>query len=112
MLRDLVDGSEFYNGGAMDLITYEDNMSAFNRYRIRPRVLADVSNVDMSAEIYGQKVRPSLLSWSCDLGADRRLLPFLRSRSRSASLRARSSSSRTRSVSWARRARPPRPTSR
>ncbi|ORY44661.1 hypothetical protein BCR35DRAFT_336314, partial [Leucosporidium creatinivorum] len=46
---------DYYNGGGMDLLTYEDNMLAFLRYRIRPRILVDVSEVDMSTTIYGQK---------------------------------------------------------
>ncbi|GAA6006867.1 hypothetical protein JCM10207_009118 [Rhodosporidiobolus poonsookiae] len=47
---------DYYNGGAMDMITYQDNIRAFDKYRIRPRILVDVSKVDMSSEIYGTKV--------------------------------------------------------
>ncbi|KAI8654851.1 FMN hydroxy acid dehydrogenase domain-containing protein [Fusarium keratoplasticum] len=47
---------EFYNEGAMDLITVVDNEKAFDRYKIRPRVLKDVSNLDTSTEIFGTKV--------------------------------------------------------
>ncbi|GAA6042939.1 hypothetical protein JCM8097_000007 [Rhodosporidiobolus ruineniae] len=45
----------YYNGGGMDMITYQDNMLAFQRYQIRPRILVNVRDVDMSASIYGQK---------------------------------------------------------
>ncbi|KAI8713133.1 FMN hydroxy acid dehydrogenase domain-containing protein [Fusarium sp. LHS14.1] len=63
-LNDLKKGSkklprayrEFYNEGAMDLITVVDNEKAFDRYKIRPRVLKDVSNLDTSTEIFGTKV--------------------------------------------------------
>ncbi|GAA5874320.1 hypothetical protein JCM8547_007562 [Rhodosporidiobolus lusitaniae] len=46
---------EFYGGGAMDLVTLHENMSAFNRIRIRPRILVNVDGVDMSTSIYGVK---------------------------------------------------------
>lgn len=47
---------EFYNEGAMDLITLNDNENAYDKFKIRPRVLRDVSNVDMSTSIFGQKI--------------------------------------------------------
>ncbi|KAH7402923.1 FMN-dependent dehydrogenase [Pyrenochaeta sp. MPI-SDFR-AT-0127] len=47
---------EYFNGGAMDMITLQDNVSAYDRYKIRPRVLRNVSNVDTSAELLGTKV--------------------------------------------------------
>ncbi|KAF5005319.1 hypothetical protein FDECE_8215 [Fusarium decemcellulare] len=47
---------EFYNEGAMDLLTVVDNEKAFDRYKIRPRVLRDVSDLDTSTEIFGTKV--------------------------------------------------------
>ncbi|EEU34128.1 uncharacterized protein NECHADRAFT_96707 [Fusarium vanettenii 77-13-4] len=42
--------------GAMDLITVVDNEKPFDRYKIRPRVLKDVSNLDTSTEIFGTKL--------------------------------------------------------
>lgn len=51
---------EFYNGGAMDMITCRENVEAFNQYRIRPRILVDVGNIDMSVEVFGQKVAAPL----------------------------------------------------
>ncbi|PYH30907.1 alpha-hydroxy acid oxidase [Aspergillus neoniger CBS 115656] len=47
---------DYYNEGAMDLITLHDNEAAFDRYRIRPRVLVNVANIDTSTEILGTKV--------------------------------------------------------
>ncbi|KAL4789444.1 FMN-dependent dehydrogenase [Aspergillus venezuelensis] len=48
---------EYYNEGAMDLITLRSNTSAYDRYLIRPRVLRDVSSLDTSTSIFGCKVR-------------------------------------------------------
>ncbi|PYH67432.1 alpha-hydroxy acid oxidase [Aspergillus vadensis CBS 113365] len=47
---------DYYNEGAMDLITLRDNEAAFDRYRIRPRVLVNVANIDTSTDILGTKV--------------------------------------------------------
>ncbi|KAH6885205.1 hypothetical protein B0T10DRAFT_539626 [Thelonectria olida] len=47
--------SDYFNGGAMDLITLQDNEDAYNRYKIRPRVLVNVQDVDTSGEIFGFK---------------------------------------------------------
>lgn len=47
---------EYYNHGAMDMITLHDNEAAFNKYRILPRVLRNVSNLDTSTTICGQKI--------------------------------------------------------
>ncbi|GKZ85136.1 hypothetical protein AnigIFM56816_010902 [Aspergillus niger] len=47
---------DYYNEGAMDLITLRDNEAAFDRYRIRPRILVNVANIDTSTEILGTKV--------------------------------------------------------
>ncbi|KAJ4998637.1 Oxidase [Colletotrichum sp. SAR 10_66] len=47
---------EFFNEGAMDMITVQDNEDAYNRYKIRPRVLRDVSNIDTSTTIFGVRV--------------------------------------------------------
>jgi hypothetical protein len=66
---------DYYNEGAMDLITYvsihiiekalaylvtlrlKDNEAAFNRYKIRPRVLVNVAKIDLETEMFGVKVR-------------------------------------------------------
>ncbi|KAF7185155.1 Oxidase FUB9 [Pseudocercospora fuligena] len=46
---------DYYNEGAMDLITLKDNEAAFDRYRLKPRVLVNVENIDLSSEIMGVK---------------------------------------------------------
>ena len=45
---------DFYDGGAEDEITLNDNCAAFRRVRLMPRVLRDVSNIDLSASLFGQ----------------------------------------------------------
>lgn len=47
---------DFYNEGAMDMLTLSDNESAYDKFKIRPRVLRNVSNVDMSVSIFGQNI--------------------------------------------------------
>jgi 4-hydroxymandelate oxidase len=41
--------------GAGDEVTAADNVTAFSRYRLRPRVLVDVSDVDPSVELLGRR---------------------------------------------------------
>ncbi|KAJ3521270.1 hypothetical protein NM208_g13372 [Fusarium decemcellulare] len=48
---------EYYNEGAMDLITLRENELAYDRYRIRPRVLRDISQIDTTTTIFGTKVK-------------------------------------------------------
>ncbi|PLB53176.1 FMN-dependent dehydrogenase family protein [Aspergillus steynii IBT 23096] len=55
--------AQYYNGGAGDMSTLRDNEDAYNRYKLRPRVLRNVEKVDMSSEIFGVKV-PSPLGLS------------------------------------------------
>ncbi|OGU00708.1 MAG: hypothetical protein A2W29_06630 [Gemmatimonadetes bacterium RBG_16_66_8] len=53
----------FINGGAADEITLRDNVAAFGRYRLLPRVLMDVAAVDAGVRVLGQDVRfPVLLA--------------------------------------------------
>lgn len=46
---------DYFNGGAMDMITLRENEEAFNRYKIRPRILRNVSDIDLSTEFLGRK---------------------------------------------------------
>ncbi|KAJ5673783.1 hypothetical protein N7462_009222 [Penicillium macrosclerotiorum] len=47
---------DYYNEGAMDLITLRENESAYDRYKIRPRILVNVDKIDTSTEILNTKV--------------------------------------------------------
>ncbi|KAJ5225901.1 hypothetical protein N7468_007126 [Penicillium chermesinum] len=47
---------EYFNEGAGDLITVRDNSLAFDKFKIRPRILTDVANVDTSTVFCGTKV--------------------------------------------------------
>jgi 4-hydroxymandelate oxidase len=42
-------------GGAADEITLRDNVAAFRKRKLRPRVLVDVSSVDTSTEVLGTR---------------------------------------------------------
>ncbi|EAS32143.3 (S)-2-hydroxy-acid oxidase [Coccidioides immitis RS] len=46
----------YYNDGSTDQITVRENSTAFLKYRIRPRVLVDVSQCCPSIECLGRKV--------------------------------------------------------
>lgn len=46
---------DYYNEGADSGSTLRENIDAYGKYRIRPRVLRDVSNIDTSVEIFGYK---------------------------------------------------------
>lgn len=48
---------DYYNEGADSGSTLRENLSAYTKYRIRPRVLRDVSAVDPSVSIFGHKNR-------------------------------------------------------
>src|SRR5689334_1363197 len=44
---------DFFDGGAEDEVTLRENRAAFERVRLLPRVLVNVSKVDMSADLLG-----------------------------------------------------------
>ncbi|MDY6802285.1 MAG: alpha-hydroxy acid oxidase [Cyanobacteriota bacterium] len=44
---------DYYNSGAWDEITLRDNRAAYDRYKLLPRVLADVTHRDLSTTILG-----------------------------------------------------------
>lgn len=50
--------AQYINEGAEDLITLKANELAYNRYRIMPRILRDVEEIDTSRVVFGAK-----LSW-------------------------------------------------
>ena len=52
---------DFFDGGAEDEVTLRDNRAAYERVRLAPHVLRDVSKVDMSCEILGGPSRMPLV---------------------------------------------------
>lgn len=46
---------DYYNEGADSGSTLRENIDAYNKYRIRPRVLRDVSNIDTTFNIFGHR---------------------------------------------------------
>lgn len=46
---------DYYNEGADSGSTLRENISAYSKYRIRPRVLRDVSKIDTATEIFGHR---------------------------------------------------------
>jgi (S)-2-hydroxy-acid oxidase len=46
---------DYYNEGADDGTTLAENQSAFAKYRIRPRVLRDISSIDTTVNVFGQR---------------------------------------------------------
>jgi len=47
---------DYYAGGAGDELTLADNREAWNRIRLRPRVLVDVSRVDLATTAFGSSL--------------------------------------------------------
>jgi (S)-2-hydroxy-acid oxidase len=47
---------DYYNEGADEGMTLRENVSAYRKYRLRPRVLRNVARVDSSVEIFGARV--------------------------------------------------------
>lgn len=46
---------DYYNEGADSGSTLRENITAYQKYRIRPRVLRDISSIDTSTSIFGFK---------------------------------------------------------
>ncbi len=57
----------YFAGGAADEVTLNENVAAFTRLRLLPRVLVDVSTVDTSTSVLGVPV------WRCPLLSRRSL---------------------------------------
>ncbi|NXT17995.1 HAOX1 oxidase, partial [Syrrhaptes paradoxus] len=47
---------DYYKSGADDQETLADNVAAFSRWKLYPRVLRDVSVMDLSTSVLGQKI--------------------------------------------------------
>ncbi|OIT19154.1 peroxisomal (s)-2-hydroxy-acid oxidase glo3 [Nicotiana attenuata] len=52
---------DFFAGGAEDQYTLNENIEAFRRITIRPRILVDVSRIDMSTVILGHKTSAPIM---------------------------------------------------
>jgi 4-hydroxymandelate oxidase len=52
---------EYLTGGAGDELTVRWNREAFGRIRLRPRVLEDVTTIDTSVSLLGQRMRSPLI---------------------------------------------------
>ncbi|OUL29626.1 alpha-hydroxy-acid oxidizing enzyme [Nostoc sp. RF31YmG] len=52
---------DYYASGAWDEVTLLDNRRAFDRYKLYPRMLVDVSQQDLSTKILGQQLDIPLL---------------------------------------------------
>src|SRR3954447_8490005 len=51
----------YFAGGADDDVTLRDNVAAFRRWRLRPRMLVDVSTASIKTTVLGTPVSMSLL---------------------------------------------------
>ncbi|KAM7253689.1 hypothetical protein ACFE04_021843 [Oxalis oulophora] len=52
---------DFYAGGAEDQHTLKDNQEAFHRITLRPRVLVDVSKIDLSTTVLGYRISAPIM---------------------------------------------------
>ncbi|KAF7535628.1 hypothetical protein G7054_g5244 [Neopestalotiopsis clavispora] len=59
-IQDLIternEDTDFFDSGSTEQITVNENRAAFAKYRIRPRVLRDVSGADTSVDVFGRKI--------------------------------------------------------
>src|SRR4030081_343164 len=53
--------SAFAAGGADDEITLADNLAAWRRLRLRPRMLRDITAIDTSASVLGERLAMPLM---------------------------------------------------
>jgi 4-hydroxymandelate oxidase len=47
---------DYYSSGAWDEVTLQDNLAAFQRFKLRPRMLVDVSHRNLQTTILGQPI--------------------------------------------------------
>jgi 4-hydroxymandelate oxidase len=52
---------DYLEGGSEDEVSLRDNREAFNRVIIRPRALVEVHKIDLSLELFGQKLAYPIL---------------------------------------------------
>ncbi|MCO5588419.1 hypothetical protein L7F22_042375 [Adiantum nelumboides] len=58
----------YYSSGADDEVTMRENNTAFGRIWFRPRILRDVSNIDFSTSLLGQKSKMPIYITATALG--------------------------------------------
>jgi len=63
LARDRLDENawEYFRGGSGDESTLRENLAAFARWRLRPRVLVDVTEIDTSTTVLGTRVAAPIL---------------------------------------------------
>jgi len=52
---------DYLDGGSEDEVSLADNRAAFNKIILRPRALVDVHRIDLSVELFGQKLAYPIL---------------------------------------------------
>ncbi|XVF25254.1 hypothetical protein REPUB_Repub13aG0197400 [Reevesia pubescens] len=52
---------DFYSGGAKDEHTLKENVGAFHRITIRPRMLVEVSRINMATTVLGYKISAPIM---------------------------------------------------
>jgi 4-hydroxymandelate oxidase len=52
---------DYYSSGAWDEITLKDNRAAFSRVKLRPKMLVDVSKIDLTTKVLGEALQLPLL---------------------------------------------------
>ncbi|HTM54770.1 MAG TPA: alpha-hydroxy acid oxidase [Pirellulales bacterium] len=60
---------DYFWGGAGDEVTLGENRAGWQQLRLRPRVLVDVSNRDLSTTVLGQKIAMPVLTAPCAFNA-------------------------------------------
>ncbi|EGD76167.1 cytochrome b2 [Salpingoeca rosetta] len=61
-------GWVYYSSGSDDEMSLRENHSAFHRLWLRPRILIDVSSVDLGSTMLGHRVKMPVYITSCALG--------------------------------------------
>ncbi|XP_023916306.1 peroxisomal (S)-2-hydroxyacid oxidase GLO4 isoform X3 [Quercus suber] len=52
---------DYYSGGAEDQYTLKENVEAFHRITFRPRILVDVSRINLSTTVLGYKISAPIM---------------------------------------------------
>ncbi len=63
----------YFSGGAMDERTLRDNIEAFRRVRLLPRVMTDTTSIDLSTTVFGRRWPAPL--WLCPTALQRMAHP-------------------------------------